>query len=217
MMHELAAVQSIVDVHEPAPVQITAHGVPAGQTMGPVHVPAAVHPIVHVPPGSHVPRPASAQTEGHTPAASLARASPASASDGLASPASPASATDGLPSPASLSTLASSPGALSSPTVASASIVVPASRSTGRVPSVPSSARPQPKANHGMASSTGGERARRNKMAPVIRRTRPHAATMGRQARPGPHARTPGTRLVSRERSCSRTRGPLPASPSRTR
>lgn len=107
MLHELAALQSIVPAHEPVPTQVTTHGMPGGQTMGARHVPACVHAIVQVPLGSHVPRPASAQREGHTSAASIPRASPASASDSVAS--SPASgvapssavASGGMLSPAS--------------------------------------------------------------------------------------------------------------------
>ena len=158
MMHELAAVQSIPFVHEPAPVHVTTHGMPGGQTTGPVvHEPAAMHTIVQVPPSSHVPRPASAQTEGHTSAASLG-ASPASASDRVPSPAS---ASDGWPSPASFATRAS-PLWLASRTVASASIVGPASSPTRRLPS---RARPQPKAINGMMSSTTPGRVRRSKTA----------------------------------------------------
>ena len=70
MSHLLAAVQSIVEVQEPPPVQVTAQGIPAGQRIGPVQVPAAVHVTVQVPTGSHVPRPASAQIEGHAATAS---------------------------------------------------------------------------------------------------------------------------------------------------
>ena len=99
MLHELAALQSIVPVHEPAPPQVTTHGMPGGQMMGTVHVLAAVQAIVQVPLGSHVPRPESAQREGQTSAASIPRASPASASDSMAS--SPASR--GAPSSAGAS------------------------------------------------------------------------------------------------------------------
>ena len=130
--------------------------------MGPVQVPAAVHPTAQVPSGSQVPRPASAQTEGHAAAASLVGASPASASDGWPSPASPASTSGESPSPASIATLASSPGPLESPMVASASLVLPASRSTERVPS---SGRAQPRATHGKTSSTARAPVGRDKVA----------------------------------------------------
>ena len=146
MMHELAALQLIVDVHEPAPVQVTAHGMPAGQTMGPVHVPAAVQSTAQVPPGSHVPMPASAQTEGHTPEASSTCASPASSLL-----ASPASASDSVASrSASFVTLASPPGPLASWTVASAATRVPPSVSSESPPR----ARPQPNASNGTPSRT---------------------------------------------------------------
>jgi hypothetical protein len=162
MMHELAAEQSIEEVHEPAPVQVTVHGMPGGQTMGPVQVPAAVHRTAQVPSGSHVPAPASAQTEGHTPAASFACASLASAFDGLPSPAS---AFDRWPSaqlPASTATPASSLRPFASRTVASALSVAAASSSTMRLPW---RSRPQPRASNGRTSSSTGGRVRRSKTA----------------------------------------------------
>jgi hypothetical protein len=107
MVQELAALQSIVDEHELAPVQLTAHGIPGGQTMGATHVPAAVHAIVQVPAGSHVPTPASAQSAGQSSAASRASAASA-ASDPMASrppsmvpPPSSALPSRGLASPSS--------------------------------------------------------------------------------------------------------------------
>jgi len=87
LLHTLAALQSIVPVHEPAPVQVTLHGMPAGQTTGSVQVPAATHAIAQVPFGSQVPTPASAQSEGHARTALITKASPASASELIASTA----------------------------------------------------------------------------------------------------------------------------------
>ena len=79
MSHLLDALQSIVDVHEPPPVQVTAQGIPAGHTIGPRHVAAAVHVTVHVPTESQVPTPASAQMDGHAAMASTVhRSGPAS-------------------------------------------------------------------------------------------------------------------------------------------
>ena len=154
MAHELAAVQSIDDVHAPAPVQVTVHGMPAGHTMGPVQLPAAVHATAQLPPSSHVPRPASAHSVGHTSAASLAHGSPAKRSAFTAlwnAPPSPASAKLGSPS-----------GPFASRTIASDSIVNPASTSARRVPS---SARPQPRTIDGITSSTTRGRVRRSKTA----------------------------------------------------
>lgn len=93
MTHELAALQSIALVQEPAPMQVTAQGMPAGQTMGSSHVPAAVHVMAQVPLGSQVPTPASAQREGHASAALIGGASAASPAS-TASPTSTASRRD---------------------------------------------------------------------------------------------------------------------------
>ena len=160
MVHALAAVQSIVEVHDPAPVQVTVHGTPDGHATGPVHIPAIVQSTRQVPPSSHVPRPASAQTEGHVPAASLTGASPASASRALRSPAPPSEISR---SPrASRRTPASFQAPFASRTVASASMIVPGSWFAA---SLPSTARPQPKAINGTAISTTRGRARWSKTA----------------------------------------------------
>ena len=169
MMHELAAVQSIVDVHEPAPVHVSAHGTPGGQTMGPVHVPAAMHSIVQVPPGPHVPTPASAQTAGHTSAASRTRASPASTSEIVESV------------PASSATLASPSRTLASRIIASTSFVTPASVSIARLPP---SARPQPTPTNGMSNRTTRGRVRKIKTrVPSSLRSAPQGLHLGSHAR----------------------------------
>lgn len=127
MTHALAAVQSIGKVHAPAPKQFTAQGMPAGQTMAPVQEPAATQSTAQVPASLHEPTPASAQMDGHTPAASIVQVSGA---------ASPASLASGM-------TLVS--GSFASVTVASSS-TVPASLTAD--PSPPRR-RPQPAATSG--------------------------------------------------------------------
>lgn len=83
IVQALARAQSMPAVQEPAPVHVTAHGMPGGHTTGAVHVPAATQSMAQVPPSSQVPIPASPQSAGQTAAASRVRASV---------PASPASA-----------------------------------------------------------------------------------------------------------------------------
>ena len=87
-LHALAPLQSIVPVHEPAPVQVRLQGMPAGHTTGSVHVPAATHAMRQVPSLSHVPTPASAQSEGQARMGLITGASGTSAS-ALASPPPP--------------------------------------------------------------------------------------------------------------------------------
>jgi len=123
--HELALWQSICPVHVPAPVQVTTQGMPSGQTMGAVHVPLTPQVTVQVPASSHVPTPASAQSAGHTAAASMRGAASASFV--------PASPGGGSPSLVTIT---------SSPSRASVSLVLPSSApniTSGKVQAAPAS------------------------------------------------------------------------------
>ncbi len=123
--HELALWQSICPVHVPAPVQVTTQGMPSGQTMGFVHVPSTPQVTLQVPASSHVPTPASAQSAGHTAAASMRGAASASFV--------PASPGGGAPSLVTIT---------SSPSRASVSLVLPSSApniTSGKVQAAPAS------------------------------------------------------------------------------
>lgn len=99
--HEVALVQSIGPLHELAPRQSTLHGMPGGQISGPSHALGEVQPRVQVPSRPHVPRPASAHSDGHDSAALLA-ASPSELPPSPGASASPPSA----PAPAPVSAVA---------------------------------------------------------------------------------------------------------------
>jgi hypothetical protein len=133
MAQVLAALQSMVDKHDVAPMQFTLQGIPGGQTIGKAQVPTAVHVTLHVPSGSHVPTPASRQRAGQAAFASTSCASlvtvPASASASdpiiIVWPPSPAFASP-LAASSELSALPSSVSKLTSGNVHAAPATSPA-------------------------------------------------------------------------------------------
>ena len=186
--HELALWQSICPVHVPAPVQVTTQGMPSGQTMGFVHVPSTPQVTVQVPASLHVPTPASAQSAGHTAAASMRGAASASFV--------PASTGGGSPSLVTIT---------SSPSRASVSLVLPSSApniTSGKVHAAPASVPRLANARATMSLFFMG-RVSRESRSLEDRPTHEDA-----QARPPPRGRHHGKIAAVRSRPPARRRSP---------